>query len=117
MAKKKKSHGVPEAHAKYCEGCGKKIHQKARSCPHCGFTKSQIHSTNKTLAIVGLVLNIFIWPGLGTIVGGEVGKGMIQMILFLIGVPLIFVIIGIPMVILIWIWAIASSLNQIKRAE
>ena len=117
--KQKKEHGLHESQAKYCEGCGKKIHVNAKTCPHCGYTtkKSEEKATKKTLAIVGLILNVIIWPGLGTIIGGDVGKGIGQMVLFLISIPLIFILIGIPLLIGVWIWALVSSINQIKRSE
>ncbi len=118
MPKKKEDRGILEGQARYCGGCGKKIHASAKSCPHCGYTlvTSEV-TTTKTRAIIGLLLNVLIWPGLGTIVGGETGKGVAQIILFLIGIPLMFVIIGIPLVIGVWIWALVSSINQLNRAE
>jgi len=65
----------------------------------------------KTMAIVGLILNILVLPGLGTIIGAIENKpymnqGIIQLVLFLIGIPLTFVIIGIPLMIAMWIWAL-----------
>lgn len=115
---KKEGKGILEGQAKYCGGCGKKIHLSAKQCPHCGYAseKSEV-STTKTRAIVGLILNVLIWPGLGTIVGGETGKGVTQMVLILISLPLMFVIIGVPLLIGVWIWALVSSIGQINRSE
>lgn len=121
MAEKKKEGGVPEGQTKYCEGCGKKIHAKAKTCPYCGYGKeskdASEKSNKKTLAIVGLILNIFVLPGLGTIIGGETRKGVIQLVLFIVSIPLMFILIGIPLAIAIWIWALVTSINQLKRAE
>ena len=118
MAKKDEAEGLPESQTKYCGGCGKKVHINAKTCPHCGYNlESSAKFSNKTLAIIGLILNIFIWPGLGTLISGNVGTGVAQMILFLVSIPLMFVIIGIPLAIGIWIWALVSSISQIKRVE
>jgi len=68
-------------------------------------------------AIGGLVINVLFWPGLGTIIGGETKIGVWQMVLFAIGAILSFILIGIPLAIGIWIWALVSSINQIKASE
>lgn len=118
MEKKSKEQGIQAGQAKYCEGCGKNIHLKAKVCPHCGYTtKAEKIATNKNLAIVGLVLNIILLPGLGTIVGGDTGKGIAQIILLILSIPLWFVLVGIPLTIAVYIWAIVSSIDQIKRSE
>src|SRR3989344_3305382 len=72
-------------------------------------------STQKVLTIIGLAVNVLFWPGLGTLIGGNTKKGIIQMILFVLGAVLSLVIIGIPIAIAIWIWALVSSIQQIKR--
>lgn len=79
-------------------------------------SKKQKHHKNETLAIVGLILNILVWPGLGTIVGGETKTGLIQGFLFLISIPLMFVLVGIPLAVGVWVWAIVSSVRQIREA-
>lgn len=114
---KKHEGRVPEGQTKYCEGCGKKLHVDAKTCPHCGHTSVSKKSGNKTLAIVGLILNIFVLPGLGTLIGGDVKTGIIQIVLVVVSIPLMFVLIGIPLLIGVWIWALVSSINQIKKAE
>ena len=121
MAEKKRKEGIPEGQAKYCEGCGKKIHVKAKVCPHCGFGKDSRadsdKSNKKTLAIVGLIINIFVLPGLGTIIGGETSKGITQLVLFIVSIPLMLILIGIPLAIAMWIWALVTSINQIKNTD
>jgi TM2 domain-containing membrane protein YozV len=104
---------IPKGQAKYCAGCGKLLHVSAEICPNCGY-KTEFP---KTKAIVGLVLNLLVWPGVGTIVGGETRKGTWQIILFFISIPLCFVIIGIPLLIGVWIWAFVSSIHQITKSE
>jgi TM2 domain-containing membrane protein YozV len=73
-------------------------------------------SDKKTWAIVGLVVNVLLMPGLGTVIAGDTTTGVKQIILFLIGVLLSLVLIGIPLVIAAWIWALISSINQLQAA-
>ena len=69
------------------------------------------------LAIAGLILNIIVLPGLGTIVAGKTKTGVIQLVLFIIGIPLALILIGIPLMIAMWIWALVSSIQIIKTVE
>lgn len=85
-------------------------------------------SGDKTLAIIGLIVNIIILPGLGSIIGGRIKTGIWQLVLFvigcfiaLIGIPLSLILIGIPMVICgallafaIWIWGIVTGVQMIQ---
>lgn len=69
------------------------------------------------MGIAALLLNIFIWPGLGTIVAGA-RIGWVQGFLMLGGVILtitiIGAIVGIPMIIGAWIWAIVSGVRLMQ---
>lgn len=64
-------------------------------------------SGDKTLQIIGLIVNILILPGLGSIIGGRIKTGIWQIVLIviagflcLIGIPLSLILIGIPLIIL-----------------
>lgn len=65
----------------------------------------------KTMAII---LNFF-FPGIGSLVIGKIGQGIVQIILFGLGVVLNFTfvgaIIGIPLCIGIWIWGIVTAVQ------
>ena len=74
-------------------------------------------SANQTLAIIGLVINALLWPGLGTLIGGDTKKGVTQMILTVVSIPLMIILIGLPILIAVWIWGIVSSVDQIKRSN
>lgn len=107
-------------------------------CPHCGFsgaapTNAPAASPPPTaaparpappgqgLAIVALVLNLVIIPGLGTIVGGRIGHGIAQIGLVVFGILLIFTIILIPISIVCfiaaWVWGIVSGIQLIQAAS
>ncbi len=45
----------------YCRGCGKEIHETAKSCPHCGATNASSGSGEKSriaAALLGVSLDI-----------------------------------------------------------
>src|SRR3989344_3690961 len=72
-------------------------------------------SSQRGLAIAGLIINILILPGLGTVIGGNMRTGLIQLIVAIVSIPLMWIIIGIPIFLGVWIWAIVSSVQQIKE--
>lgn len=72
---------------------------------------------NSGLAIAGLILNAFFWPGLGTTINGDTQKGIIQMILTLVSLPLMIILVGIPLLIGTWIWSLITSIEQIRNSK
>lgn len=68
-------------------------------------------------AVAALLLNILIWPGLGTLVAGD-KKGWAQGFLTLGGliltITIIGMIIGIPMMVAAWIWGVVSGVNLLN---
>ncbi len=75
---------------------------------------------NLGLAIAGLILNILVLPGLGTLIAGKKSTGIAQIVIwvcgFLLTLTLIGAILGIPMMIGAWIWGIVSGVNLVKEA-
>lgn len=73
------------------------------------------------IAILSLILNILILPGLGSLIGGRIISGVFQLIFSLIGLvltlTLIGAIIGIPLMIAMWIWALVTGIQLIKESE
>lgn len=69
------------------------------------------------LAIVALLLNILVLPGLGSIIGGRTKEGVIQLVLFIVGIPLSFILIGLPLMFGMWIWAIVTGVQIVKEAK
>lgn len=79
-------------------------------------SKSSGYEVNKALAIVALILNIFV-PGIGSLVGWKTKEGVLQLVLFLVGVPLIYLWIGYPMVLIAWVWGIITGIKLITEAK
>ena len=81
--------------------------------------KTQKHGKKPSegLAIAGLILNILVLPGLGSIVGGETQTGIWQIVLFILSIPLMFVLIGIPLAFGVWIWGLITGVRMIQEAQ
>ena len=73
------------------------------------------------IAIAGLLINVLVLPGLGSIIAGKNNPGITQLVLTLVAVVLDFTIIGlvigIPLGIAVWIWALVTGIELVKEAE
>ncbi len=86
---------------------------------------------SQALAIVALILNVIILPGLGSLIGGRVLAGILQMVfsllglglvvggaifsIFLIGIP--FLIAGLVLMFSMWVWSIVTGVRLIQESE
>ncbi len=65
-----------------------------------------------TKNILGLILNLF-FPGVGSLVSGRINTGIIQLVLWILGLlaslTLFGAIIGVPMIFAAWLWAVIES--------
>jgi TM2 domain-containing membrane protein YozV len=67
-------------------------------------------------AITALVLNVLV-PGVGSLVAGRVSIGIGQLMLWIIGLPLCFVLIGMPMVLAAWIWSLVTGIQILEDSR
>ncbi len=70
---------------------------------------------SQNIAIAGLLLNVLLMPGLGTLIAGRTSEGLMQISLLVIGLALSIFFIGIPIVILVWIWGLITGIQLIKE--
>ena len=63
---------------------------------------------------VATVLSFF-FMGLGQIYNGQIGKGIIFIILYAISVALIFVIVGFITTPILWIWGMVDANKSAKK--
>jgi TM2 domain-containing membrane protein YozV len=63
---------------------------------------------------VSLIVSFFL-PGVGSMVNGDVGIGVVILAIFLVGIPLSFLIIGIPMILGAWIWGMVDAYTGARR--
>jgi len=107
----------------YCSACGQLLAQDALHCQRCGAPVAGVakpaltgeRPISQAIAIVALLLNILVWPGLGSLVVGE-KVGWSQGFLFLIGLIGSLVLIGIPFAIGAWIWGLVTGVRLLERA-
>ncbi|CAM3520440.1 hypothetical protein BS639_09085 [Rouxiella silvae] len=69
----------------FCRGCGKEIHESARSCPHCGATSLSAGNKNRITA----ALLAFFLGGIGAhkFYLGRTGQGILYLIFFWTLIP------------------------------
>jgi hypothetical protein len=91
-------------------------HPPAPQQVHFHQHQSALKAPSMGVAIVALLLNALLWPGLGSLVGGD-QVGWAQGFLFLLGVLLLMIFIGIFIVIPVWIWGIVTGVQLINRSS
>lgn len=75
------------------------------------------HGLTKGVAIAAFILNVLI-PGLGSLIGRRTKEGAAQVILFAVGIPLVFIyFMGVPLIIGAWIWGLVTGIKMIKEAK
>lgn len=135
--------------ASFCGSCGAPASPGGSFCPRCGAsyatpsvpTPAQTAVTTTAapgatpvpthvvptkpritqgMAIVALVLNILLIPGVGSLAGGRTKEGAWQLGLMGAGFLLIFTIIGIliaiPLFIGAWIWGLVTGIQLIQES-
>jgi len=67
---------------------------------------------------VAIILNFFI-PGVGSLVIGKTGAGVIQLIVYFVGLfltlTLIGALIGVPMMLGAWIWGLVTAATHVDQ--
>lgn len=67
------------------------------------------------LAIAGLLLNIFIFPGVGSLIGGKQKTGLSQVILAAISLPLMLILVGFITMLVAWIWGLITGIQMVQE--
>jgi len=67
-------------------------------------------------AVTALVLNIII-PGVGSLVAGRTSQGVVQLVMWVVSFPLMFVLIGFPMLLAVWIWSLVSGIQILEESK
>ncbi|MBT4604103.1 hypothetical protein HOC01_00550 [archaeon] len=79
-------------------------------------TKS-VKKPDQTIAILALVLNILVIPGIGSLVAGKNKEGIWQIVLAILGIPLMLVLIGFPMFLGAWIWGLVTGIRLVQASQ
>jgi TM2 domain-containing membrane protein YozV len=104
----------------YCKNCGAEIDEKAEICPKCGVRVKPIPvTTDKKSSGIAAIASFFI-PGLGQIYNGQIGKGIMYIIIGIIFALLMIVLIGFILYPLFWAYNIYdayTTAEKINRGE
>lgn len=72
---------------------------------------------NKTLALLALLLNVLVWPGLGSIIGGRKTEGVWQLVIAIVSIPLMLVFIGFLTFLGAWIWSLITGIQLVQQTN
>lgn len=99
----------------YCKNCGAEIDEKAEICPKCGVrVKSTPISIEKKSSGIAAIASFFV-PGLGQIYNGQIGKGIMYILIGIVFALLMFVLIGFVLYPLFWIYNIYDAYSTAEK--
>ena len=106
---------------KFCVNCGAEIDARAEICPKCGVRVAPpppsaaptVPAARKNEGMAAVLSFLFV--GLGQIYNGEIGKGIIFLIIGIILVFTMFILIGFILYPLFWIYNIYDAYNTAKK--
>jgi TM2 domain-containing membrane protein YozV len=98
---------------KYCSNCGAEIDPKAEICPKCGVRQKGMYIVHEKNPGVAAVLSA-LWVGLGQIYNGEIGKGILLMVVYAISAVLMVLIIGFITTPILWVYGVYDAYNSAK---
>ena len=79
--------------------------------------KNVAMNNNQVIAILALILNILVIPGLGTLIAGNTKTGVWQIVLAIISIPLMFILIGFPLMLGVWIWGLVTGIKLVRESS
>ena len=97
----------------FCKNCGKEIDEKAEICPHCG-VRNKLSSKGEKNPGLAAVISFF-FPGLGQIYNGEIGKGILFIVVGGVFILLMIVLIGFILYPLFWIYNVYDAYKTAER--
>ena len=117
MAKKKTKNvvSIAEKKTKFCQHCSAKISAEAEICPKCGVRVkgASMPTEMKSTGIAAVLSALF--PGLGQIYNGQIGKAVLFIIVGFILALTIFILIGLILYPLFWIYNVYDAYNTAKK--
>ena len=103
----------------FCRTCGAEILETSEICPKCGvrqcgvrqFGVIQNQIKNPGFAAVASCL----WVGLGQIYNGEIGKGLLFMVIQMVNALLVFIVIGLVTFPVFWAYGIYDAYKTAEK--
>ncbi len=116
-------YGSPyEKRTKFCTNCGSEIDARAEICPKCGVRVApppppmppQVVYVERKSEGLAAVLS-FLFVGLGQIYNGQIGKGILFIVLGVVFVFTMLFLIGFILYPLFWIYNIYDAYNTARQ--
>ncbi len=76
--------------------------------------KIDFYERHKKNEVLPVVLSLLL-PGLGQIVLGDVGMGVVMIVLTIVGGILSLILIGLLVLPVVWIWSMVDAYNRAKK--
>lgn len=75
--------------------------------------------------MAALLVNILVWPGIGTLIGGRTGEGVTQLLLWAFAFLMMFtlfwlifpIFLAIAIWIGVWIWSLITGIQLLQEAQ
>ena len=101
----------------FCSKCGSQLQfDEAEICPKCGVRIKNPQVQGGEIKSAGIAaIASFIVPGLGQIYCGQIGRGIMILIGFIISCFLIIVVIGLILAPIAWIWNIYDAYTLAQK--
>ena len=98
--------------AKYCTNCGTELNDVQDICLKCGVRVNNFayNLEAKSKIAAGILALFFGYLGIHNFYLGYTGKAVTQLLLYVLGIPLCFVLVGIPMVLATGIWGFVEAI-------
>jgi len=101
---------------KFCQNCGAEIDLVAEICPKCGVRIAPppaVHVEKKSEGIAAVCS--FLFTGLGQIYNGQIGKGILFLIIGVILAFSILILIGLILYPIFWVYNIYDAYKTAQR--
>ena len=94
------------------------VRRSSKSSPKRAMvSRTKVRSPQRmAIAITSLVINVFI-PGIGSLIGGKVRVGLMQLLLLIIGLFIPWAYVGLVIIAVAWIWAIVTGAKLVKESK
>lgn len=97
----------------YCSSCGEVIKKDAEICPECGVRQQGTPQQAKNPGLAAVAS--FFFSGLGQIYNGQLGKGLILIVVQAVNVALMFVLVGFLTYPIVWIYGIWDAYKTAEK--
>lgn len=98
---------VPIQDKNYCKRCSAELASRPMA------QRGSVYGQQKSSGIAAVLS--FFWPGLGQIYNGQIGKGILLILLQIVNLVLMFVLIGFITGLLVWVYSMYDAYNTAER--